>query len=311
METIKNCPLCNSNSTIKLYSNEVRFQSDTNDPNVAFRNFFLDHVLQTHSLISEFRLCFNCSFMFFNPRLSQSEVDRLYNPNYLLNIRKYSPTFGEDPDVLLDPPMHRAIMIKEIVSNYGYTDVKNILDYGGSNGFSMRAFTDSIDKFVLDPSVTTPLPNVKMISVIHEKAPYDLIICTHVLEHLVQLREIWDGLITNLREGGLLYIEVPYDFPTTIRLQLGLGDFEHINFFNKTALLNIAHAYNLTRLYSGIRTYLYGTSKSNQWETIVNCALFQKNSLNSTNISHQYFPSLIFESAEFILLNKVLNRKNY
>lgn len=175
----------------------------------------------------------------------------------------------------------------------------------------MRAFTGSLNKYVLDPSVTKPLPNVNLISAIDEMAPYDLIICTHVLEHLVQPREIWDGLLTNLREGGLLYIEVPYDFPTTIRLQLGLGDFEHINFFNKTALLKIAHASNLTRLYSGIRTYLMGTSESNQWEMIVNCALFQKNSVIGTNIRHQYFSSLLFESAEYILLNKVLSRRNY
>jgi len=249
--------------------------------------------------------------MFYNPRLEQCEIDRLYNADYLANIRKYVPSFGggsSESESL--PPIDRAIMIADIIFKYGGMIPKRILDYGGSNGYNLRGFDNLSSKYVLDLSATKALPGVSLIEAISEQFPYDLIVCTHVLEHLVNLREVWDSFVSNLSNEGLVYIEVPYDFPTMIKQQLVLGDSEHINFFSKTSIFNLGQFSNLECLYLDVKNCTMASNESNTWDMNVIYALFKKTPQGSAQTNRRYISSLVGESTEF-LYNKYLARKAY
>ena len=84
---------------------------------------------------------------------------------------------------------------------------------------------------------------------------YDLIILSHVLEHIADLHEAMRFLKGWLAPGGKVYIEVPdasqytdYDAPFL--------DFnsEHINHFGLKSLMNLAHMHGLISTASGVKS---------------------------------------------------------
>ena len=117
------------------------------------------------------------------------------------------------------------------------SNVKKILNYGSGNVSYENRFgnvvVDDYDIGLGDKS--------------HEK--YNLIILSHVLEHVYELNSFFDNLKLNLTSDGLVYIEIPnseyyhcmnYDVP------LQEINIEHINFFSKYSLSKLLIMNNFT-----------------------------------------------------------------
>lgn len=70
-----------------------------------------------------------------------------------------------------------------------------------------------------------------------KNSPFDLIILSHVVEHLIYPEEVLRGIRNVLSDEGLVYIEVPNTLkPNGTKSYFG---FEHINYFTPTSLTNL------------------------------------------------------------------------
>lgn len=94
----------------------------------------------------------------------------------------------------------------------------------------------------------TALPN--------QASPANLIIVSHVLEHVLDLRGALEHLRTTLAPDGLIYAEVPDADRYVDCLAAPFQDFntEHINHFNEVSLANLFAACGFERVKSGRKT---------------------------------------------------------
>ncbi|HEY6838496.1 MAG TPA: class I SAM-dependent methyltransferase, partial [Geobacteraceae bacterium] len=163
----------------------------------------------------------------------------------------------------------RPLMVYDIVSSHA--DVKRIgrvLDFGGDDGNNISAFTMA-ERFVIDPSCTTPVAGVTKIADVGRRHPYDLIVCAHVLEHLVDPAGTLEFLTGSLSENGLIYVEVPYEVVLFLRGKPGIN--EHINVFSLASMKNLASSKGLDVVHAEVREYLYGA-----WAAKAVCCLLRK-----------------------------------
>ena len=66
---------------------------------------------------------------------------------------------------------------------------------------------------------------------------FDLIICSHVLEHISDLSDTVRKLKMHLKENGIIYAEVPLEIKAGISLEY--DPVTHINFFTNNSLANL------------------------------------------------------------------------
>ena len=116
---------------------------------------------------------------------------------------------------------HRFLAVREVLSRPGVT----VLDIGCGNhspSLTKRYFPscryegvdcqvwnrDAADESAMDRFFLLDLDEPAALDAIPDAA-YDVIFCSHVLEHLWQPVEVFEGLLRKLRPGGLLYVEVP------------------------------------------------------------------------------------------------------
>jgi len=67
---------------------------------------------------------------------------------------------------------------------------------------------DTRDTEALDKFFSLNLNDIESLSVVPNEH-YDIVICSHVLEHLRDPEAVAKSLLTKIREGGTLYVEVP------------------------------------------------------------------------------------------------------
>ncbi|MEM2001633.1 MAG: class I SAM-dependent methyltransferase [Candidatus Methanomethylicaceae archaeon] len=129
----------------------------------------------------------------------------------------------------------------------------SVLDFGGGDGRMLTVFAErGWDCSVID---FTPVvfPKVRWLgsslSAIDASKKFDLIICSHVLEHLFDPLETLRELAQHLQAGSLLYVEVPLEVwkgPPKLAEPV-----THVNFFTPGSLqnlLNLAGFRALTRI---------------------------------------------------------------
>ena len=118
-----------------------------------------------------------------------------------------------------------------------------LLDYGGAEG-GIQPEADWIDADVLDVGTEQPLTGGK------ELKRYDCVQCLHVLEHVGAPLRICRDAMSRCLPGGLLYVEVPVEFPGEEAIRNGQLPpcHEHLNKFCLTAVEKMLSALEGTLL---------------------------------------------------------------
>jgi hypothetical protein len=107
-----------------------------------------------------------------------------------------------------------------IVSKINYK-IETVLDVGGDKGQYIPDFESTTKRFVVDPSNRELAHGVKRLNSLEDIEKCDLILYSHVLEHVsFPLQDI----VNLLRKCKALYIEVPFGIPK-INLARRLGIF--------------------------------------------------------------------------------------
>ena len=160
--------------------------------------------------------CKTCGFVFYNPRLDDEELLRLYR-NYRSDEYQqmrfasepwYTPKFNIDLASAASYETRRAKLAPILRQYIGQRKVKRILDYGGDRGDLVVGLLDGAETFVYDISGIPPATGV--ISTADPAAcQADLIVNSNVLEHIGFPRKMLREILNIAPKDGLVFIEVP------------------------------------------------------------------------------------------------------
>lgn len=142
----------------------------------------------------------------------------------------------------------------------GRASFGSVLDYGAGAGGGVRAFAGDAERLVAwdpDPAMRTLLRESGACEIVAADdlfsgaydGAFDLIILSHVFEHLPDPRRMLGRLHALLKDDGVLFIEVPCETPRVVRdialrLKTGAG---HLFHFNRVSLRRMAETDGLFR----------------------------------------------------------------
>jgi len=183
--------------------------------------------------------CPVCGFTTYSPRPTSEDVSAKY-----AFLKHHDPDIGgqEGYDACaLQADLERARRVyQRCVAVLGSGRLK-VLDYGGGNGKLMRPFVAAGHSCYLVDYNEHPLPGVTKIcddmDAFAGDDTFDLIVCSHVLEHVGDVAGVTRFLRRHLDPNGLLYAEVPQEIWAGLRLEA--DPVTHINFFTKNSLATL------------------------------------------------------------------------
>ncbi len=167
--------------------------------------------------------CAHCGFAFFNPRLEETEESSLYegyrDAKYQKMRFQHEPWYTESLNQQLSAETemldHRRRMLASAIAEYvSSKQIKNVLDFGGDQGQLIQEL-DVPNKYVFDISGTKSREGVVPLRSLAECSSYswDLIVCSHVLEHIAFPKQILSQITQIARPGTVLFLEVPHESP--------------------------------------------------------------------------------------------------
>ena len=168
--------------------------------------------------------CDACGFTFYNPRLDDADLRRLY-ANYRSDEYQsmrhasepwYTKNFNSDLASASSYQDRRARLAPILRQVVGQRTISRILDYGGDRGDLVVGLFGDAQPFVYDISGISAAPGVT--STINPAAcNADLIVNSNVLEHVGFPRALVSEIFRASPEGGLVFLEVPCEFPTGLK----------------------------------------------------------------------------------------------
>ena len=227
--------------------------------------------------------CESCGFLFYNPRLDDSDLRKLYGGYRTEEYRQmrhstepwYTAKFNADLASEESYRIRRAKLAPILDQHIGKRKISRILDYGGDRGDLVVSLVEGAKAFVYDIS---GIPATESVTAIADPAACsaDLIINSNVLEHVGFPVDLVKQIFRAAPEGGLVFLETPCEIPlgfTRIarRLaQVGVMTFfhpllsrfilrpatfymmhEHINYFTEQSLTKLTLVSGGTVLASG------------------------------------------------------------
>jgi len=245
-KSFRSCPICNSTRDTPVY-------------NIKFRLFDGHPMGDGYQLVQ----CEECCFIYADTHVTQDRLDIYYR-----ELSKYEDkvigTGGgytpEDKDRL-----HKAAL--SIADNVSDRDIR-ILDLGCANGGLLKelkelGFTNLVG---VDPSLTcvnTTIAEVgcatfqsSAFDLRNDIGTFDLIILSHVLEHILDVQSIADRISSLLNEQGMVYAECPNaeNYYKVIHAPFQEFNTEHINHFTETAFENLFGLHRFAKITTGDRT---------------------------------------------------------
>jgi SAM-dependent methyltransferase len=211
--------------------------------------------------------CTACGFMAYSPRPSEEDVAAKYA--YLKQVEPdIGGQEGYDPRALRADSLRADRIFDRCMARLGpgtkaevrgSTGRIRVLDYGGGNGKLLKPYVAAGHSCYLVDYNDNPAPGVTKICDDMRGFPgedtFDLIICSHVLEHVSDLSGLVLFLRRHLEPESLLYAEVPQEIWAGLRLEA--DPVTHINFFtqNSLASLFLLNGFDIVQTQQQIASY--------------------------------------------------------
>ena len=230
---------------------------------------------------SKYMTCNNCCSGFFDFRYSEGEMSKIYGDyrgeKYLNSRQKWEPWYnqafneGHDSEEFISM---RQESLHKFLHNRLPSIPKTLVDFGGDRGQYIPNF-GQLNSFVIESSKKQLVKGVMRLKSLNDISRCDLILYSHVLEHVAKPKEEVELLLQHCDQ---LYIEVPYGVPDISkarkskikfvlklvasfspilwrksskpatgrsRQQGVLVQSEHINFFSEKSLQDLAQSLHL------------------------------------------------------------------
>ncbi len=208
--------------------------------------------------------CRGCGFMTYAPRPTEADLDAKYRFLQSLRGPAYAANEGSASAEMLAVNRSRAERVFRTVSRHASNGRLRVLDYGGGTGQLLAPFIERGHHCSLVDYSSTFIPGVERIGDTLADLPdnqrFDVIICSHVLEHLAEPGRTVRHLTARLVEHGVMYGEVPQEIWNGIPIKNDPAT--HINFFTYSSFKELFRRQNLAVLHSRrlVGSY-YGTKK--------------------------------------------------
>lgn len=164
--------------------------------------------------------CQSCGFIFYNPRLDDSDLRQLYRGYRGKEYQQmrhasepwYTSKFNSDLASPASYEIRRAKLALILREHLGGKKISRILDHGGDRGDLVVGLVDGAEAFVYDISGVTPAAGVTA-TTNPAACIADLIVNSNVLEHVGFPRLLVSEILHAAPEGGLVFLEVPCESP--------------------------------------------------------------------------------------------------
>jgi hypothetical protein len=196
--------------------------------------------------------CIDCGLVFLDIRFSETEMANLYSgyrgEKYSQERESFEPGYIER-NTDLGSTFYHMNDIEDFLKGDLIFPIK-ILDWGGDTGKNtpFRHKSSSIDIF--DISEKDVIPGVSRIS--REQLTlqhYDLIVCSHVLEHVSFPLDILLEIKSIMNKNTILYVEVPFEIlmknMAPNKASMKKHWHEHINFYSQESLRKLVESADL------------------------------------------------------------------
>lgn len=181
------------------------------------------------------QMCTLCGLVIFKPRPTLEEVASKYGV-----LGGATSSTVEEPVVTATDKI-RSLEFYEALRPWLPVGHVTLLDHGGGTGGLTERFHESGAVCYLVDYAPQAVPGVKLLGQTLDDLPrdlvFDVIISSHVFEHLVNPREVAEQLAGRLTERGVLFMEVPFELfgsPRRIREPV-----THLNFFSVQSLAGL------------------------------------------------------------------------
>jgi hypothetical protein len=202
----KSCPCCNLPSNFFLFGAISPFY------NLRVKNKPIAELVEVNK-------CPQCETFFYNKKITKKDLEKLYinyrNDLYFLQRNKLEPWYTlnhhKSLGSIIEFDYKTKLISQMLAENNLKNSFKNSLDHGGSRGEIYNNNHLKIEnKYIYDISNLKPLQGVKKINEINlKKIKWDLVISTHVLEHIPNPYKYIQNLCSLGSKNTLFIIEVP------------------------------------------------------------------------------------------------------
>jgi hypothetical protein len=265
LKTMTACPVCKSTDLASIGSRALATAYPPSSCFDAGNNVLLEFVLQKKDAATQTLRCRECSHIFLSPTFDQAELDRFYSDEarrltslqYRESERVSGKSWAEqnrvNPDrqdeLLETARTERARRLKSIFESQK-TDPVSICDVGGMDGQIMSEFASS-RRFVFDKVTKNTNQFCTYLNSPEEmaaNAPYELLIFSHVLEHIPEPREFLAQHRKHLAPGGSFYLEVPLEYQGSYLKRRGIPLGGHVNYFTMPSLKRLAAEIGMSQI---------------------------------------------------------------
>lgn len=241
------CPICDDENWTVIGQQTFRRDQPTLKPFVARRLQVLFEVWlpnQTEVKI-RYSLCENCGFVCQFPRPTPDDITNKYGLlTKLQQEKKRPPRTANANSTARDVGRPSISAVQQKRSTQLYDDLKaqlgarrEILDLGGGSGVLLSHFIETGKKCFVVDYYKRPIAGVeylgKTLNDIPEDKKFDVIVSSHVLEHVVDPAAIIQEVKQRLRPNGLFYLEVPSELKGGSPVRE--DPVTHINFFSPSS----------------------------------------------------------------------------
>ena len=236
-----------------------------------FRPFLIARMFAGKAQDTDVYACKKCGFEYSSYRPNDLQMQRQYAgymlEKYLHQRESFEKGFIEQTlRVVNDENLaNRRSNLAHFIAPFVDSNLRTILDYGGGGGEIIPLELHYAKCFVFDISNKEPVANVSKIYDEKElfTQSFDLIICSHMLEHVSYPMEFMRKFLALMHKDSLLYIEVPFaEFGWREDSDGAKLIHEHINMFKKETFIEMSKVLGLKVLACEIQSqeFLLGSS---------------------------------------------------
>ncbi len=214
--------------------------------------------------------CDNCGFVYADTSVTQAQLDGYYTELSKYEDKVISTGGGYDQN-----DRDRLKVTAEFLSGYISNRNARILDLGCANGGLLKELKDlGFENLVgIDPSaacvditrqeVDCEAYQYSLFDIPENIGKFDLIIVSHVLEHLLDIAQAMNVIDSLLSDGGSLYAECPNAAFYDLVIHAPLQEFntEHINHFSVTSFRNLMSLHGYSELTTGDKTMIISSGQ--------------------------------------------------
>jgi SAM-dependent methyltransferase len=236
------CPVCGCFRWREIGAKTYRLSDRVSDyARVRYRVLFEVWRPGAEELQLSFQLCEECGFVGYAPRPTTAELNAKYE---FLSKQGISPAVPDSP-----VEQKRALELYRMLARYlPKRRTSRVLDFGGADGQMMHHFVDAGCECYLVDYCEQAVAGVRKIGTTEREIPegftFDVIVCSHVIEHVADPVAALSALAERLSPDGVLYAEVPLEIWG--RPPLHEEPVTHVNFFTPSSLSRLFHEAGLS-----------------------------------------------------------------